>query len=516
MATQYAQHLLRLYPKSEVRKTLGLVKKDASAYSTFKTKYYNDPAGFVQDCIEWRHGQGPTSYQNEILSAVPVHKRVAVRGPHGLGKTADAAWLVLWFALTRDGEDWKVITTASAWRQLTKFLWPEIHKWSRKLRWDVIGREPFIPRYEMLHLSLKLETGEAFAVASDTPELIEGAHADRLLYIFDESKVIKPETFDAAEGAFSGAGDDTGAEAYAVAISTPGEPNGRFYDIHARKPGFEDWWTRHVTLFETIRAKRVSVTWARQRKRQWGAQTAVYQNRVEGQFASSDEDGLIPLSWVEAANERWHTWVEEGRPGEFMGVGVDVAWTGEDKTVLAPRFGDAIDTLRYFTKEDPMATAGHAKGILDKHGGYAVVDVIGMGAGVLARLLEQKCDARAFNSSEHSDRKDRTGELGFTNRRSAAAWNLREMLDPSYNPTLALPPDDLLTGDLTAPHWRVMSGAKIQVEGKPEIKARIGHSTDAGDGVMMICDPGERTGWLAYVQKQLKDREETARERENK
>ena len=31
----------------------------------------------------------------------------------------------------------------------------------------------------------------------------------------------------------------------------------------------------------------------------------VYQNRVEGEFAASDEDGVIPLAWVELANARW-------------------------------------------------------------------------------------------------------------------------------------------------------------------------------------------------------------------
>jgi hypothetical protein len=63
------------------------------------------------------------------VAALVKHHRVAARGPHGLGKTTLASWVVIWFALTRDGDDWKVITTASAWRQLEKFLWPEIHKW---------------------------------------------------------------------------------------------------------------------------------------------------------------------------------------------------------------------------------------------------------------------------------------------------------------------------------------------------------------------------------------------------
>jgi len=66
--------------------------------------------------------------------------------------------------------------------------------------------------------------------------LIEGAHAESLLYIFDESKSIAAPVFDAAEGAFAGPG-----EVFALAQSTPGEPSGRFYDIHARASGLEDW-----------------------------------------------------------------------------------------------------------------------------------------------------------------------------------------------------------------------------------------------------------------------------------
>lgn len=455
------------------------------AGSNLLEQCYADPVRFVLECFTWREGEGPTFYQCAALADLPVHRRVSVRGPHGLGKTTLNSWAILWFALTRDATDteWKVPTTASSWRQLTHFLWPEVHKWARRLRWDRLNREPFDARIELQTLSLKLRTGEAFASASDKPELIEGAHADSLLYVFDESKVIKADTFDAAEGAFSGTG-----EAFGLATSTPGEPNGRFYEIQSRKPGFEDWKVHAVTLDDTIRAGRVSPTWAEQRRKQWGEKSAVFQNRVLGEFASSDEDGVIPLSWIEAANERWRQWDEEGRPGRFISVGVDVARSGEDKTVLALRFdGDdlkAIAELRRYAKEDTMATTGYVAGVLNAHGGRAVVDVIGIGAGVVDRLREQKLNVVAFNASEGTDRKDRSGELGFTNKRSAAWWNLREMLDPSNGDCVALPPDDLLTGDLTAPHWRVMSGGRIQVEAKEDIKERIGRSTDDGDATV--------------------------------
>ena len=35
--------------------------------------------------------------------------------------------------------DWKVVTTASLWRQLSKNLWPEVHKWSRQIDWTKLG-----------------------------------------------------------------------------------------------------------------------------------------------------------------------------------------------------------------------------------------------------------------------------------------------------------------------------------------------------------------------------------------
>jgi len=462
---------VRAQAERERRRRSGVDNK----YRTFQEKYYSNPVAFVKNCIDWREDdEGASVYQEEILSALPKERRVTVRGPHGLGKTALAAWIVLWFALTRDGRDWKIPTTASAWRQLTKFLWPEIKKWARRLKWDDIGRQEF-NRYELLALSIKLETGEAFALASDNSVMIEGAHADNLLYVFDESKAIPDSTWDSAEGAFS-----TG-DVYWLAISTPGEPQGRFYEVHKRSVGYEDWWVRHVRLEETIKAGRVSRKWAAQRKLQWGEKSAVYQNRVKGEFATSDEDGVIPLADVEQAIERWHAQQEIEAELEFTCVGVDVG-RGGDNSVYAKRYEWYIDTLIKSNEKNIMPVAGRTKGILIANGGYSVIDVIGIGAGVVDRLREQNMDARSFNASERTNQRDSTGELGFTNKRSAAWWNMREILK---NEPVALPPDDKLIGDLTAPKWRVMSGGKIQVESKEDIKKRLKRSTDDGDAVVM-------------------------------
>lgn len=497
---------------AEQRGVLGAIAgtggEGTDAFRTFQTKYRNDPAGFSRDCIIWKAGEGLSPYQNEAIMLLPERRRLSVRGAHGLGKTTLAAIVILWFALTRDGQDWKIPTTASAWRQLTKFLWPEVHKWARRIRWDVVGREPFNPRTELLGEKLKLSTGEAFGMASDNAALIEGAHADNLLFVFDESKTIPAPTWDAVEGAFS-----TG-ECYWLAISTPGEPSGRFYEIQSRRPGFEDWTVRHVTLEETIAAGRISQAWADARRRQWGEKSAVYQNRVLGNFASSDEDSVIPLTLIEQANERYLSWVERGRPGEIRAVGVDVARGGEDMSVLAPVVEEETETgklriiaeLERHAKEDTMQTTGRALALLARYARREqngvtvispirpkiVVDVIGIGAGVVDRLREQGHLVVAFNASEGTKVMDASGILSFLNKRSAAWWALRDLLAAGE---IALPPDDRLTGDLTAPRWKVTSGGKVQVEGKDDIRSRIGRSTDDGDAVVMALWK-EGAGWL--------------------
>lgn len=460
--------------------------------AAFKRKYEYDPVAFVHDCFYWAPGRGPTDYQEEILSLIPDKKRVSVRGPRGLGKTTILAWTVLWYALTRDGDDWKVLTTASAFRQVKEYLWPEIHKWCRYLRWDKLGRDPFDERDELMGLKLRLRTGHAFAAVSNRPDLVEGTHADRLLYIFDESKLIPEQTFDAAEGAFAGAGEN-GTEAYVLAFSTPGAPTGRFYDIQSRAPGYDDWFPRRVTLEEVMASGRATAEWVDNRRKQWGENSAQFKQQVLGDFASDDVNGVIPLAWIEAANERWEEWMEAGGEGTLTAMGVDLGGGGDD-TVIAPVFGtDHVGTLKYVGKsEDTMEVTAGLVRMVAAYGGDAaqqpiVVDSIGIGSGVVARLRELRKNVRPFNAATRTTARDQTGELGFANYRAQAWWTLRELLDPANAPTLALPPDDRLTGDLVAPHYRTLSGpvGRILVEGKPEIRKRIGRSTDAADAVIM-------------------------------
>ena len=478
----------------------GLLSAEASG------RWFDDPVGWVQECLVWGPGEGPTGYQLDVLGALTGENgRVAVRGPRGLGKTCLSAWVVLWFALTRDqaGIDWKAPVTAGGWRQLVKFTWPEIHKWARRVDWEKVGRGPFKPT-ELMVQSLRLGHGEAFAAASDNPWLIEGAHASSLLFVLDEAKAIPDSTWDSIEGTFAGAGVG-GNEAFVFAISTPGEPLGRYYQIHRRARGFEHWSPRHVLLSEAIAAGQVSEVWARRQALAWGVDSALYKNHVEGEFWSSDDDGIIPLAWVEAAMRRWedaHPDCDPGAPhpewraakhscdpGEFTSVGVDPARFGPDLTALALRHGSTITEIRTYQKKDTVEVASLTAGVLAANGGRAVVDVGGLGAGVVDQLRQDKLTAKAlvaFNGSEGTALRDRSGEWGFVNKRAAAYWWLRELLDPSFeqDDSVMLPPWDELRGELTTPKFREQGGGKLIIESKDDIRKRLGRSPDVGDAVV--------------------------------
>jgi hypothetical protein len=430
-----------------------------------------------------------------------------VRSLHGSGKSTIAALTILWFSVTRDaiGADWKVPTTASVWGQLIHYLWPEIHKWTRRVRWDKVGREPFKMNAELLKLSIQLRTGLAFAMAVGDPSALEGAHADELLYVFDEARSIPDAFFDSAEGAFSTGGKKSGTNAYALAVSTPGEPVGRFYDIQSHKPGTENWWTRQVTLSDAIAAGRVTQEWVDQVGRLWGEDSALFKNRALGEFASVDADGVIPLSWVEAANARWlelygsrlggngakidpalGTARVLGHSEVLHVIGVDVARAGGDKSVFALRQGNAIIELRRDAYTDNLEIlADKVAAIQEAHGDpKAVVDADGIGSGVYDHLRVIGKPCVAFHGSGATKWRDATGEISALNVRAAAWWSLREMLDPSAELDMALPPDDRLTGDLVAARKREISGARIQIESKDDIKKRLGRSPDDGDAVV--------------------------------
>ena len=481
---------------------------DLSRYRAFQKRYYSDPVSFARECLEWpKPGDGLAPYQEDVLRALVSHRRATAVGPHGLGKTALMAIVVHWFALTRDGEDWKLPMTASVWRQLSEFLLPEIHKWARRVKWDLVGRPPYAEKTEMLDLALNLKTGSAFALASDKPSAIEGAHADHILYLFDEAKAIPTETFVAAEGAFS-----TPGEVMALAVSTPGDNIGRFWEIHTLRDRFSAWWARAVTLEECISAGRITQSWAEQMSKELGEDHPEYVRRVLGKFSMADSaEGVIPRRWVRMAQARHLILMKEIEDSRRMlpplsVLAVDVG--GEDKTgdatVLVERRHNVIMPLEVFNGLDPMRVADIIKFKQSREKAPSIViDANGIGAGVVARLRQLGVETVAWMAGGGPPKvrkkfSDSTKLLGFENRRAWAWWKVREMLDPTAGSSVAIPPDKELEDELCAPNWDSTVSDNIKIESKRSIRQRLGRSTDRADAVVMALAAGEEAAAL-YV-----------------
>lgn len=475
---------------------------------------WTNAADWARDCIIWGPGEGVNEYQREILETVETHGKVMVRGPHTIGKTTFQSWFV-WFHILKWEADasrkrirnWVIVTTAGYWVQVEKFLWQAIKTWARFINWEKCGFPP--PGKRLLETEYKGIYGRAFGVANQN---LEGAHATRVGYVLDELKDIPDTTYEKMEGALAGAGEDTDEKAWVLGGSTPGDPIGKMYNVGTRKPGHTDWHSIHVTKDRAIAAGRMSATWAENRRLEWGETSAAYQRRVLGNFASEDVDGLIPLSWVEAANIRWLERVNgvDGQtvPEDLRQLGADVADQGEDKTAIAPRYGeDFVDTIHTYSMEPPLTIADRLFAVQSQLGGRAMVDILPSGSAIVEYLGRMGTEARVFNGSERAsyfegDREvyytDRSGTFRFMNRRCHGYWHLRELLDPSLEPppTLALPPDNstderTLTGDLTAPKFS-RPGNVIRVEAKEDFKKRLGRSPDKGDAVVMALYPWER------------------------
>lgn len=381
--------------------------------------------------------------------------------------------------------DVKVVTTALAWTQLQRFLWPEIHKWVSK---SDLAKNGFVLEAgkELQSQAIILDPNRtAFAVASSDGSRLEGVHADLVLFIFDEAKEIPDEIWNSA---IMGS---LGNEFKALAVSTPGMPVGRFYETQIGKD--PDWVPIHVTKAQAELEVPGFREDADRLKRAFGKNSVAYRQHVLGEFAQDDEDSLIPLHLIEAAIDRWKR-RKASQNRLLFRLGVDVGGTGSSDSVIATRYSDNwIAPLEVIHNPNTDKTVFHIQQTLKDHQGrihgdcQVIVDAAGIGIGTadVARNLGIPVEAMYVSSSTRE--MDATGTFGFNNVRTMLLWRLYEKLNPDITPEhelICLPPDDDLIGELVAIK-KIQQASGYKAESKDQIKRRIGRSPDRADAVML-------------------------------
>ncbi len=208
----------------------------------------------------------------------------------------------------------------------------------------------------------------------------------------------------------------------------------------------------------------------------------------EGRFDTAREDDpwqVLPTAWIQAAQDRW----QAGRqPADKLmaAVGVDIAQGGSAETVLSPRWGPWFGEQKCYPGQDtPDGPAVAALVVATlRDGAQANIDVAGgWGGSAYDHLKTAGIAVLGLNGSERSDGRDRSGKLGFANKRAEWWWRFREALDPDWGEGLALPPDPRLRADLAAARWR-LTARGIQIEDKAEIVKRLGRSPDRGEAAV--------------------------------
>lgn len=208
-----------------------------------------------------------------------------------------------------------------------------------------------------------------------------------------------------------------------------------------------------------------------------------------GDFAAVQDDDawqIIPTAHVKAAQERWRARTAPTTP--LTALGVDPSRGGTDEFAMAKRYDNYIAGLIVHpAKAAPFGQDG-AKLVAQAVGHDKTVPIgIDIGGSAGSSVFDQARDlqlkAIALNGSNKSLGRDKSGKLGFVNKRAEWHWALRELLDPSSGQEIALPPDTQMLSDLCAPRWKPTPRG-IQVEEKVDIKKRIGRSPDRGEAVI--------------------------------
>ena len=216
---------------------------------------------------------------------------------------------------------------------------------------------------------------------------------------------------------------------------------------------------------------------------------------------------LVPTKWVHEAQKRWLR--RKDKLGPLRALGVDVAMSGADQTVVATRHGakqpEKGATVGRLVKRKGKDTPdgqsvvallmGTAWGE-DGEGACVVnVDAIGIGKSAVdvAKAAGMKNISPVVVSNSATWRDPRFPAMKFLNTRAAMMWRVRSLLDPEGGPDetrLALPPDSELLADLTAPRYSMKVGG-LAVESKDDIRDRIGRSTDCFvAGTPVLTDRG--------------------------
>ena len=408
------------------------------------------------------------SWQADTLRAYGGgERRISIRACHGPGKTFIASVLIWHQMITRFPQH--TVVTAPSRGQLEDALVKEVMTQYTKLPMPI--QQLF--EVKKNRIELKAAPDESFFSArtakAENPEALQGVHCNDgwVLLIADEASGVHEKIFEAAGGSMSGERSTT------LLLSNPVRSSGFFFDTHNKLKDM--WLTIHVSHKDS---DRVSDDFVEDMRRRYGDNSNQFRVRALGEFPTSDLDTIIPFELANSAAQR-DIYVPKDSPVVWA---LDVARFGDDWNVLMKRNRLAVDAdIQKWQGVDLMTTANRVFAAyqdcaLDVRPQVILVDVIGLGAGVVDRLMEQGVPVRGINVAETATMKAKyrnlKTELWFKGREWLEGRGTKlPLCDGTCEDTRECVHDQLIS-ELTLVKYTYTPSGKLSVETKSEIKKR--------------------------------------------
>lgn len=451
-----------------------------------------------RDPVAWLHERAKAetwSKQREIICSVRDNKLTAVHSCHEVGKSWIAANTASWWLDTHPPGSARVVTTAPTQDQVEAILWNEINSVHERL--ELEGRTNLTEWWYGKFLA-----GVGRKPSEYKPTAFQGLHAKYMLVILDEAYGVPAALWNAASTLAAN------QHSRILVIGNPDGP-GEFEEVCRPNSG---WNVIHIGAKDTpnftgepvsqhLSDMLIHPEWYEERKRKWGADSALFQSKCDGVFPQGGD----PFSVIR------HDWAMSCRHLEYpatspVEAGVDVG-AGGDRTVIRERRGRRAGREEEFVDADPMRTVGRLVECINRWGIEKVkIDSTGLGWGLAGRLRELSKRHNPTGAVTHNAEvvavnfgagPSEGKEQKFLNKRAELWWNARELSRPDTRGWDLTEVDDDVVHELTAPRYEVLdSYGKIKIEPKEKVIKRLGVSPDRAEALILAFLETVTTGEL--------------------
>lgn len=443
-------------------------------------EWRQNPIKFAWDHFHFE----PDPWQRQFLEALPDPdvQRIALKACKGPGKTAVlaiAGWNFL-LCYGEIGEHPKGACVAVSKENLRDNLWTEFAKWQQRsplllgaFEWNS-QRICAVDHREDWYLSAR-----AWAKSADKEQqanTLAGLHAKYLLFMLDESGGIPDAVMVAAD-----AGLSTYASGHWIKIIQAGNPTHLEGPLYRACTNERDLWlVIEITgdPDDPRRSARISVKWAREQIRKYGADNPWVLVNVFGRFPPASINALIGPDECSAAGQRHFREDQVSWAPKILGV--DCARFGDDTTVLIQRQGLAAFPATVLRNARTEHIGGRIMRCKHTWGQHATFIDNAMASGVIdyCRQLGYDLQGIDFAGSPHDPM--------YANRRAEMAWTAAEFIKAGGG----LPDDSELFAEFCAHTYTFNQRGQVLLEPKDEVKVKLGRSPDKFDAYILThADP---------------------------